>query len=496
MALYQKTAHELSELLINKEIKATEVTESVLQRIKEVEPRLNSYLTLNEEAALKTAREVDEQRARGEQLPPLAGIPIAVKDNISTKGLRTTCASKILANYIPPYDAMVVEELRAGQTVILGKTNMDEFAMGSSTENSGLGITKNPWDLAAVPGGSSGGSAAAVAADAAILALGSDTGGSIRQPAGYCGVVGLKPTYGRVSRYGLLAYASSLDQIGPITKDVTDCALLLQTIAKYDPRDSTCIDHSIPDYLQELKQSIKGLRIGLAKEYLAEGISAPVKAAVEAAVKVYTSLGATVTEVSLPYTQYALAAYYIIAPAEASSNLARYDGVRYGHRTAEDVSDSVALFMKTRKEGFGAEVKRRIMIGTYALSSGYYDAYYKKAQQVRTLIRDDFNKAFQSCDLILTPTTPSVAFKIGSKTKDPLEMYLEDICTITCNLAGIPGISFPGGFDQGKPIGLQLLGPAFKEEVLLRAAYHFEQATDFHKTEAGFIRRQEIGDRS
>jgi aspartyl-tRNA(Asn)/glutamyl-tRNA(Gln) amidotransferase subunit A len=375
----------------------------------------------------------------------------------------------------------VVERLQNEQAIIIGKTNLDEFAMGSSTENSGLFVTKNPWDLESVPGGSSGGSAAAIRADETILALGSDTGGSIRQPAAYCGVVGLKPTYGRVSRYGLIAYASSLDQIGPIAKDVTDCAMMLQAIAKYDPRDSTSVDLPIPDYLQELKKGVKGLKIGLTKEYLAEGISEPVKTAIYDAVRVFKDLGAEIIDISLPYTEYALAAYYIIASAEASSNLARYDGVRYGHRTAERVPDSVALFLKTRKEGFGAEVKRRIMMGTYALSSGYYDAYYLKAQKVRTLIRDDFNRAFKDCDLILTPTTPSVAFKIGAKTKDPLEMYLEDICTVTCNLAGIPGISIPAGFDHGMPVGLQMLGPAFKEEVLLRAAYGFEQATEFHK---------------
>jgi len=485
LSLYKKTAHELQELFIKKEIKAVEVVESVYQRIKAVEPQVHSYVTLAEENAMAQAQKVDELRAQGKELPLLAGIPIAIKDNISTAGMRTTCASKILENYIPAYDAGVVEQLKAGELPIIGKTNLDEFAMGSSTENSGLFLTKNPWDVERVPGGSSGGSAAAVCAGETILALGSDTGGSIRQPAGYCGIVGLKPTYGRVSRYGLVAYASSLDQIGPLGKDVTDCALLLQLLAKYDYRDSTCVDYPVPDYYQEMKKGVKGLRLGLAKEYLAEGISEPVKQAVEAAVQVYRELGAEIVEVSLPNTKYALAAYYIIAPAEASSNLARYDGVRYGHRTAADVADSVELFMKTRQEGFGAEVKRRIMVGTYALSSGYYDAYYLKAQQVRTLIREDFKQAFKQCDVILTPTTPSVAFKIGSKTQDPLEMYLEDICTITANLAGIPGISFPGGFDQGMPIGLQLLGPAFQEELPLRAAYSFEQATAYHRQRPG-----------
>ena len=481
MDLYQKTAHELQAMLMKKEVKAAEIVDSVIQRIKQVEPKVHSYVTLNEEQARLDAQKVDEQLAKGEKLPPLAGIPVALKDNMSTTGLRTTCSSKILENYIPVYNATVVESLKKQQAIIIGKTNLDEFAMGSSTENSGLFVTRNPWDLEAVPGGSSGGSAAAIRSDEAVLALGSDTGGSIRQPAAYCGVVGLKPTYGRVSRYGLIAYASSLDQIGPLTKDVTDCAMMLQAITHYDPLDSTSIDLPVPDYLSEMKRGAKALRIGLAKEYLAEGISAPVKEAIYNAVKVFKDLGAEVIDVSLPSTEYALAAYYIIAPAEASSNLARYDGVRYGHRTEERVPDSVALFMKTRKEGFGAEVKRRIMMGTYALSSGYYDAYYLKAQKVRTLIREDFNRAFEQCDLIITPTAPSVAFKIGAKTKDPLEMYLEDICTVTCNMAGLPGMSIPCGFDHGMPVGLQLLGPAFKEEILLQAAYGFEQATEFHK---------------
>ncbi len=481
MELYQKTAHELQELIAGKEVKAIEVTESVLGRIKQMEPRIRSFVTLAEEAAYQTARQVDDLINQGGEVPPLAGIPIAIKDNMSTAGLRTTCSSKILENYIPPYDATVVEQIRDRMMVLVGKTNMDEFAMGSSTENSGLFTTRNPWDTDAVPGGSSGGSAAAVSADETILALGSDTGGSIRQPAGYCGIVGMKPTYGRVSRYGLVAYASSLDQIGPLAKDVTDCALLLQVIAQHDPKDSTSVNQPVPDYLREMKKSARGMRIGLAKEYLGEGIGASVKEAVHNAVKVFTDLGAEIVNVSLPHTEYALAAYYIIAPAEASSNLARYDGVRYGHRTSQKVSDSVELFMKTRREGFGAEVKRRIMTGTYVLSSGYYDAYYLKAQKVRTLIRKDFDNAFKNCDVILTPTTPSVAFKIGAKTKDPLEMYLEDICTVTCNLAGLPGISIPGGFAGGMPVGLQLLGPLFKEEMLLRAAYGFEQATEFHK---------------
>ncbi len=481
MSLADKTAHELRDLLLAKEIKAAEILEAVLRRIRAVESKIHAYLTLNEEQARDEAKRIDELLAKGESLPPLAGIPIAVKDNLSTAGIRTTCASKILENYIPPYDATVVELLKKNRLILCGKTNLDEFGMGSSTENSGWFVTRNPWDPEAVPGGSSGGAAAAVSAGGTILALGSDTGGSIRLPAAYCGVVGLKPTYGRVSRYGLIAYASSLDQIGPLTKDVTDCALLLQIIAGYDRRDSTSVNYPVPDYESEMKKSVRGLRIGLVREYLAEGLSEPVRTAVANAVAVFKELGAEVVEISLPYTEYALAAYYIIASAEASSNLARYDGVRYGHRAGKEVSDAVELMLKTRREGFGAEVKRRIMVGTYVLSAGYYDAYYLKAQQVRTLIREDFKRAFQKCDLILTPTAPNTAFKIGAKIDDPLEMYLTDIYSVTANLAGIPALSIPGGFDRGMPIGIQLLGSAFQEAILLRAAYGFEQATDFHR---------------
>ena len=481
MELYQKTAHELHDLIRRKEVRAVEVVASVFDRIRAVESRINSYITLTEEQAVHTAKQVDMMVEKGELLPKLAGIPVALKDNLSTRGIPTSCGSKMLTDYIPPYDAKVVELLAAGKMPLVGKTNLDEFAMGSSTENSAFHITRNPWDPDSVPGGSSGGSAAALSAGETILALGSDTGGSIRQPAGYCGIVGMKPTYGRVSRYGLVAFASSLDQIGPMAKDVTDCALLLQAIAEYDPRDSTCVNHPVPDYLREMQRGVKGMRIGLAQEYLGEGISTSVRSAMDEAVKVFRDLGAEIVPITLPHTRYALATYYVLAPAEASSNLARYDGLRYGHRTSAQVSDSVEMFMKSRSEGFGPEVKRRIMIGTYVLSAGYYDAYYKKAQQVRTLLRDVYNKAFSGCDLILTPTTPSVAFKIGSKTQDPLTMYLEDICTITCNLVGIPGISIPCGFDHGLPIGMQLLGPAFGEGSLLRAAYGFEQATEYHK---------------
>lgn len=488
MDLYDKTAHELRDLLIKKEITATEILESVLQRIKTVESTVHAYLTLIEAKAMEEAKLIDGMIGKGDPLPPLAGIPIAVKDNISTSGIRTTCASKMLAEYIPPYDAFVVEQVNRNRMIIIGKTNLDEFAMGSSTENSGFLLTHNPWDSEAVPGGSSGGSAAAVCAGETILALGSDTGGSIRLPAGYCGIVGLKPTYGRISRYGLVAYASSMDQIGPMAKDVTDCALLMQAIAGYDPHDSTSINCSVPNYIEELQKSVKGLKIGLASEYLTKDLSEPVKTAIINAVRVFQDLEAEVTEITLPNIEYALPAYYIIAPAEASSNLARYDGVRYGHRTSETASDSVQMFMKSRSEGFGVEVKRRIMVGAYVLSSGYYDAYYLRAQKVRTMIREDFNNAFQKCDLILTPTAPTTAFKIGTKIKDPLEMYRADIFTIAANLAGIPAISIPGGFDQGMPIGIQLIGPAFREEILLKAAYWFEQATDFHKQKPGLNR--------
>lgn len=491
MALYDKTAHELHDLLMAKEITAKEIVESVLQRITEVEPKIHAYLTTTFDRAMAEAEGVDRLIVKGEPLGPLAGIPIGIKDNISTAGVRTTCASKILEGYVPPYDAFVIERVKQNRMIITGKTNMDEFAMGSSTENSSFSVTCNPWDPDLVPGGSSGGSAAAVSAGEAILALGSDTGGSVRLPAGYCGIVGLKPTYGRVSRYGLVAYASSLDQIGPMAKDVTDCALLLQAIAGYDPQDSTAVDYPVPNYLKEIKQGIKGLKVGLAQQCLA-GISEPVKAAVINAIQVFMDLGAEVVEISLPYTEYALAAYYLIASAEASSNLARYDGVRYGHRTSQEASNAMEMFLKTRSEGFGPEVKRRIMIGTYVSSSGYYEAYYSKAQKVRFKIREEYNQAFQKCDLILTPTTSTTAFKIGTKVQEPLEMYLADVCTITANLAGIPAISIPGGFNMGLPIGIQLLGPPFGEEILLRAAYGFEQATDFHLKRPGLGMRQKV----
>ncbi|MGB9802224.1 Asp-tRNA(Asn)/Glu-tRNA(Gln) amidotransferase subunit GatA [Desulfofundulus sp.] len=480
MELYYLTAHELHDLLIKKEISAEEVCRAVFNRIDNVEDKIKAYVTLTREKAFDRARKIDRQIAAGEKLSPLAGIPVAIKDNMCTRGVRTTCSSKILYNFIPPYNATVVEKLEAAGTVMVGKTNMDEFAMGSSTENSGFFVTANPWDLERVPGGSSGGSAAAVAAGEAITALGSDTGGSIRQPAALCGVVGLKPTYGAVSRYGLVAFASSLDQIGPFTRDVTDCALMLNAICGHDPMDSTSAPRDIPDFTSCLRDDVKGLKIGVPREYMGEGIDPAVKEIIGQAIKLLASLGAEIEETTLPHSRYALPTYYLIAPAEASSNLARYDGVRYGYR-AEDARDVVDMFMKTRSRGFGPEVKRRIMLGTYALSAGYYDAYYLKALKVRTLIKQDFDRAFERFDVLLAPTTPSPAFKRGEKTDDPLQMYMSDICTLAVNLAGIPGISVPAGFVDGLPVGMQLIGRPFGEGTLLRVAYTFEQHTDYHR---------------
>lgn len=481
MELYRLTAHELHEKLVNGEVSAVEIAESVYDRIDEVEDKVKSYITLTKEEALKKAKEVDEKLAKGEKIGPLAGIPVAIKDNMSTKGVKTTCASKILHNYVPPYNATTVQKLFDEDAVMVGKANMDEFAMGSSTENSGMQITANPWDLDRVPGGSSGGSAAAVAADEAIISFGSDTGGSIRQPAALCGVVGLKPTYGLVSRFGLVAFASSLDQIGPFSKDIRDCALAMNYIAGHDKLDSTSAQIDVPDYTENLGKDIKGMKIGVPSEYFGDGIDKEVKDAVWKAIHKLEELGAKYEEVSLPHTDYALSAYYLIAPAEASSNLARYDGVRYGHRS-EEANDLVDMYKKTRKEGFGDEVKRRIMLGTYALSSGYYDAYYKKAQKVRTLVKQDFEKAFEEYDVLISPVTPTTAFKIGDKSNDPLQMYLSDICTIPINLAGIPALSMPCGLDsKGLPIGLQIMGNHFAEEKILQVAYAFEQATTHHK---------------
>jgi aspartyl-tRNA(Asn)/glutamyl-tRNA(Gln) amidotransferase subunit A len=455
------------------------LTETCLNRIKAVDGKVKACLTITEEQALKDARAADQAIAKGD-IKPLTGVPAIIKDVLCTQGIRTTCGSRMLENFVPPYDACVIEKLKAEGYVIVGKANMDEFAMGSSTENSAYYPTHNPWDLNRVPGGSSGGSAAATAADEAIYTLGSDTGGSIRQPAGLCGVVGLKPTYGRVSRYGLVAFASSLDQVGPITKDVEDCAIVLNAIAGYDKRDSTTVPLDVPDYTKALNKDIKGMRIGVPREYLVEGMQDGVRSAIEEAIKVFEKLGAKVErEVSLPNTRYGLAAYYILAPSEASANLARYDGVKYGYSFRETTSMWESM-EKTRQYGFGAEVKRRIMLGTYALSAGYYDAYYLKAQKVRTLIRRDFDQAFEKYDVLLTPTSPTTAFRIGEKADDPVQMYLSDVCTLPINIAGVPGISIPAGLAGGLPIGMQLIGKHFAEQTLLQAAHAFEQATPWH----------------
>ena len=483
MSLHSLTAHELSEKLKSKEISCVELVNDIYKRIDAVESKIDAFNCLTKEAALKQAKEQDSVRADGrlpQQNKPLAGIPIAVKDNICTEGIPTTCSSKILKDYKPPYNATIVDLLAEEGMITIGKTNLDEFAMGSSTENSAFKTTKNPWNTQTVPGGSSGGSAAAVAADEAPLALGSDTGGSIRQPASFCGVVGLKPTYGRVSRYGLIAFASSLDQIGPLTKDVTDAALLMNVIAKHDKKDSTSADIKTPDYRKSLVRNVKGLKIAVPKELMGEGIEENTKKAVLEALKTLEKLGATYKEVSLPSLKYALATYYIIAPAEASSNLSRYDGVHYGFRSDKQ-SDLMDMYLNTRKEGFGPEVKRRIIIGTYALSSGYYDAYYLKAQKIRTLIKQDFDKTFKDFDIVVSPTSPSPAFKVGEKCSDPLAMYLSDIATIPINLAGIPAISLPCGFDRDLPVGLQMIGRDFDEETLFRTAFTYEQETQWHK---------------
>lgn len=478
MSLYTFTIHELHEKLSRKEVSAAEIAKSVCERIEKVEGKVNAFLTITQDAAMAQAKLTDEKIARGETFSPLSGIPGALKDNICTLGVKTTCGSKILEKFVPPYNATVVNKLSEQGAVIVGKANMDEFAMGSSTENSAYQKTRNPWNTDTVPGGSSGGSAAAVAAGEVIWALGSDTGGSIRQPAAYCGVVGLKPTYGRVSRYGLVAYASSLDQIGPITRDVTDSALVMNAIAGYDKFDSTSIQTDIPDFTRALTQDIKGLRIGIPKEYFGAGLNGEVRKAVEAAVAQLTALGAQVVEVSMPNTEYALSAYYLIATAEASSNLARYDGVGYGHRG--EGNDIVSMYKRTRTEGFGEEVRRRIMLGTYALSSGYYDAYYLKALKVRTLVKQDFDHAFEKVDVLVTPTAPTQAFKVGEKVNDPLAMYLEDVCTVPINLAGVPAISLPCGFAGGLPVGVQIIGKPLDEVTVLRAAYALEQSGDWH----------------
>jgi len=474
--------HELSIFLAlhylrRRELSSVELTRAILKRIKRLDPLIHAYLRVTPELALKAAAEADRRRAQGEDLP-LLGIPLAIKDVLCTKGIETTCGSRILHGFVPPYDATVVAKLRAAGAVILGKTNTDEFAMGSSTENSAYFPTRNPWALDRVPGGSSGGSAAAVVADLCLGAIGTDTGGSIRQPAAFCGVVGLKPTYGRVSRYGLVAFASSLDQAGPLAKNVTDCAILLEAIAGYDPKDSTSANLPVPSYTEALTGDIKGMRLGVPKEYFGQGLQPEVERAILEALRIWKLLGAEIIEVSMPHTEYALPTYYLLAPAEASANLARYDGVRYGYLypEAQDIWDA---YRKTRQFGFGAEVKRRIMLGTYALSAGYYDAYYLKAQKVRTLIKQDFDRALEVCDALIAPTTPTVAFHLGEKVEDPLQMYLQDVFTLSLNLAGLCGISIPCGFADGLPIGVQILGGAYQEETILRVAYAYEMATDW-----------------
>lgn len=481
MDIIELTVHELQEKLKNKELTVTEITKAYVDRINEKQKDVEAFVTTLTDEALEKAKDVQAKIESGEISGDFAGIPIGIKDNMCTKGVKTTCSSKMLENFVAPYDATVVEKLNAENMIDLGKLNMDEFAMGGSTEYSYFKKTKNPWNLNKVPGGSSGGSAAAVAANLVPWALGSDTGGSIRQPASFCGVVGLKPTYGLVSRYGLVAFASSLDQIGPITKDVYDSAMLLNLIVGHDEKDTTSEDIPKKDYTKALKNDVKGLKIGVPKEFFGEGINEEVKASLENAIQEYKNMGAEIEEFSLDIAQYSLATYYIIACAEASSNLGRFDGIRYGYRTPE-FKNLKELYKKSRSEGFGDEVKRRIILGTYVLSSGYYDAYYKKAQQVRTLVMNEFNKAFEKYDVILTPTSPTVAFDIGSRSNNPLEMYLADICTVSVNIAGLPGISIPVGVDkEGMPIGMQLIGNRFQEETILNAAYTMEQKLKFRE---------------
>ena len=481
MTLHELTICEAHRLLNKKEISSQELTQAVIDRIRAVEPKVGAFITVSEDMALHQARQADQAISEG-NMTSLTGVPLAVKDVMCTQGLRTTCGSKILENFIPPYDATVIAKLKKAGAVIIGKTNMDEFAMGSSTENSGIKLTHNPFSLDRIPGGSSGGSAAAVSARMCLGALGSDTGGSIRQPASHCGVVGLKPTYGRVSRYGLVAFASSLDQIGPITRNVEDAAILLNVVAGYDQSDSTAVPRDVPQYTSSLTDGLSGITIGIPKEYFeTEGLDSEVSGAIQQAIQKLRELGAKTMDISLPHTKYAVAVYYIIAPCEASSNLARYDGVKYGLRNPGK-GNYLEMYRSTRSIGFGPEVQRRIILGTYALSAGYYDAYYGKASQVRTLLMQDFKHAFERCDVLVSPIAPTPAFKIGENVDDPLTMYLSDIFTISANLAGIPGMSVPCGFSaSGLPIGLQLMGNHFNEEVLLKVAYNYERATEFHK---------------
>ncbi|BCS55602.1 Asp-tRNA(Asn)/Glu-tRNA(Gln) amidotransferase subunit GatA [Geobacter sp. SVR] len=483
MELFELTIHELHEKLKAKEVSSVEVTRAMLTRIEAVEPKIGSFITVTADRALSDAAEADRRIAAGE-MELLTGIPLALKDIFLTEGIKTTCGSRILHNFVPPYSATAYEKLKQQGVVLLGKLNQDEFAMGSSNESSAYGSVRNPWDTSRIPGGSSGGSATAIAARQAVATLGTDTGGSIRQPASHCGCVGLKPTYGRVSRYGVIAYASSLDQVGPMTRDATDCAVMLSAVAGHDPKDSTSVDTPVPDYRAGLTGDIRGIRIGLPREYFIAGLDPDVKASMDAAIQTYRALGAEFVDISLPHTDYAVATYYLIATAEASSNLARYDGVRFGHR-AGGAENLLEMYVKSRSEGFGAEVKRRIMLGTYALSSGYYDAYYVKAQKVRTLIMNDFIQAFRNVDVMLTPVAPTPAFRLGEKLNDPLQMYLSDIFTIPVNLAGTCAISIPAGLSSERlPIGLQLIGRPFGEETILRVAHAFEQATEWHTQKA------------
>ena len=472
---------ELHQQLINKERSAVEITQEALNRIQIIEPKIHSFLHVTSDRALEQAQQVDAKIAAGEEIGLLAGIPIGIKDNLCTQGIPTTCASRILQNFVPPYESTVTQKLADAGAVMVGKTNLDEFAMGGSTETSAYQLTANPWDASRVPGGSSGGSAAAVAADECVVALGSDTGGSIRQPASFCGIVGMKPTYGLVSRYGLVAFASSLDQVGPLGRSVEDTAILLNAIAGYDPKDATSLKVEVPDYTQFLTPDVKGKKVGVIRETFGDGLDPEVEKAIQGAIAQLKDLGAEIQEISCPRFRYGIAAYYIIAPSEASANLARYDGVRYGAR-AEDAENLMDMYTRTRSEGFGAEVKRRIMIGTYVLSAGYYDAYYLQAQKVRTLIKQDFEQAFSQVDVLVSPTAPTTAFKMGEKTADPLSMYLTDLMTIPVNLAGLPGMSVPCGFDaQGMPIGLQIIGNVLREDQIFQVASAYEQATEWQK---------------
>jgi aspartyl-tRNA(Asn)/glutamyl-tRNA(Gln) amidotransferase subunit A len=481
MNLFELTISDANKKLLSGELTVKELLDCVFSQIERYEPEIDAFITILKDSSYKDAERIQRRIDKREDITPLTGIPVTVKDIFCAEGILTTCASKILSNFIPPYNSTVVKKLKEAGAIIIGKTNMDEFAMGSSTENSAIKKTKNPWDLTRVPGGSSGGSAAAVAMAMGFGSLGTDTGGSIRQPASFCGVVGLKPTYGRVSRYGMIAFASSLDQAGPFARTVKDCAILLSTIAGYDPMDSTSQDLPVPDYLSELTKEIKGLKLGIPKEYFIRGIDPEVEKIVKKSIQALEGLGAQVEEVTLPHTEYGLAVYYIIAPSEASSNLARYDGVKYGYRT-QNSNNLMEMYMKTRAEGFGAEVKRRIMLGTYALSSGYYDAYYRKAQQVRRLVKEDFERAFEKVDAIVTPTSPTPAFKFGEKTADPLTMYLSDVFTIPVNLAGLPALSLSCGFTSlGLPVGLQIIGKPFDEGTILRIAENYERNTEWHR---------------